>query len=115
MCAIQDNNALTYVMTYSVNDEGFEKTTKKCPANFQCFRNKKDDKRLIVPPYKKKYAVSSVLGNRYKGHKGTDGIMLATYNGKEGIWEYKVMNGKTYGEKNSAYLAGATKLLLLPR
>ncbi|MCQ2053890.1 MAG: hypothetical protein MJY82_01195 [Fibrobacter sp.] len=67
--AIQDDEALTYVMTYPVNDEGFEKTTKKCLADFQCFRNKKDNRRLIVPPNKKKYTVSSVLGNRYKGLK----------------------------------------------
>lgn len=111
---VRDGDANSYVMTYVVDDEGFEKTDKKCPKDFQCFRNRKDNKRLIVPPLGKKYEAASVLGNRYRGYPETDGIMLAV-RADDGVWDYRVLRGKTYGDYQSKYLAGVYKLLLLSR
>ena len=112
--AIQDKDAYTYVMNYMVDDEGFEKTDRKCPKNFQCFRNKKDNKRLVVPKRGEKYEVSKVLGTNFRGYPETDGILLATLVDDK-VWDYQTLNGKVYGEYRSKYLAAAYKLLLLSR
>ena len=111
---IQDKNAQSYVMNYAVNDEEFSKNTTKCIDGFQCFRNARDTKRLVVPTYGKKYEVAKVLGNNYRGYAETDGVLLAE-RAADGVWDYRVLNGKTYGEKRVKYLPSTMKLLLLPR
>ena len=55
-----------------------------------------------------------MLGNRYRGYPETDGIMLAV-RADDGVWDYRVLRGKTYGDYQSKYLAGVYKLLLLSR
>lgn len=99
--AIQDENAKTYVMNYPVNSESFVKTTTRCPSGFQCFENTQKNKRLIVPPQGKKYNASSVL-DKFSGYPKLDGIMLASRSNK-GIWEYDVLDGKTYGTFKELY------------
>lgn len=94
--AIQDDKAKTYVMTYPVNDENFKKVSENCPQEFQCFENTAKNKRLVISPQGVRYRVKDVL-NRFSGYPETDGIMLAWLNEKK-IWEYDVLDGKTYGE-----------------
>ncbi len=48
--SVRDKNANTFVMTYSVEKEGFVKTTDNCPKSCQCFENISKDKRVIIPP-----------------------------------------------------------------
>ena len=112
--AIQDEDAPSYVMNYAVDDEGFSRNSTKCIAGFQCFRNARDTKRLVVPTNGTKYEVAKVLGNSYRGYAETDGILLAE-RAADGVWDYRVLNGKTYGEKRVKYLPSTMKLLLLPR
>lgn len=109
--AIQDNDAKTYVMIYPVNGEDFTKTSENCPEGFQCFENIEKNKRLIIPPYGKKYKASSVLG-RFSGFPELNGIMLATRNEKK-IWEYDVLDGETFGEYEYAPDLPALRTLLL--
>ena len=97
-----------------VDDEGFEKTDRKCPKNFQCFRNKKDNKRLVVPKRGEKYEVSKVLGTNFRGYSESDGILLATL-ADDKVWVYRVLNGYVYGTLRGKYPAAAYKLLLLSR
>ena len=61
-----------------------------------------------------KYEVAKVLGNSYRGYAETDGILLAE-RAADDVWDYRVLNGKTYGEKRVKYLPSTMKLLLLPR
>ena len=111
---IQDKEAQSYVMNYAVDDEGFSRNSTKCIAGFQCFRNAGDTKRLVVPTNGTKYEVAKVLGNSYRGYAETDGILLAE-RAADDVWDYRVLNGKTYGEKRVKYLPSTMKLLLLPR
>ena len=111
---IQDKDAPSYVMNYAVDDEGFSRNTAKCIAGFQCFKNDGDTKRLVVPTNRTKYEVAKVLGNRYRGYTETDGVLLAE-RAADDVWDYRVLNGKTYGEKRVKYLPSTMKLLLLPR
>ena len=101
-------------MNYAVDDEGFSRNSTKCIAGFQCFRNAGDTKRLVVPTNGTKYEVAKVLGNSYRGYAETDGILLAE-RAADDVWDYRVLNGKTYGEKRVKYLPSTMKLLLLPR
>ena len=98
-------------MIYPVNGEDFTKVSDNCPENFQCFESIAKNKRLIVPPYGKKYKASSVLG-RFSGFPELNGIMLASRNEKN-IWEYDVLDGETFGEYEYAPDLPALRALLL--
>lgn len=59
--SLYDANAKTYVMIYPVAGSEFLKTSENCPKDYQCFENASAGKRLIVPPFGKKFDICDAV------------------------------------------------------
>ena len=88
--ALQDSNALTYVMTYGVDGFDMKRTERNCLGQYQCFENPEGSKRIVVAPYGHEITVGSVVEN-VKVQATTNGILLANYN--DGYWELRPIGG----------------------
>ena len=88
--ALQDSNALTYVMTYGVDGFDMKRTERNCLGQYQCFENPEGSKRIVVAPYGQEITVGNVVEN-VKVQATTNGILLASYN--DGYWELRPIGG----------------------
>lgn len=59
--SLYDANAKTYVMMYPVAGGEFLKTNDNCPKDYQCFENASTGKRLVVPPYGRKFDICDAV------------------------------------------------------
>ena len=59
--SLYDANAKTYVMMYPVAGGEFLKTNDNCPKDYQCFENASAGKRLVVPPYGRKFDICDAV------------------------------------------------------
>ncbi|WP_143394544.1 hypothetical protein [Fibrobacter intestinalis] len=106
-----DKDAATYVMTYAVDDENFEKTLLNCPKDYQCFENASANKRLIVPPRNSKFRICKALpANECSGEVKSSGITMMIKKSSHSWTADWVLDGKLTKNENSVEtdIAGVT-------
>lgn len=96
---LQDDDALTYVMTYDVNGLNMHKESEHCPEGFQCFENGDGTSRMVVPPHGSAYYLSSTFANSYAPIT-SNSIVIGTYSGF--TWTFKAIGGHMYTPNGSA-------------
>ncbi len=100
--SLYDQNAKTYVMTFVVNNENFEKTLLNCPKDYQCFENASANKRLIVPPRGAEFKICEALpANECSGNiKSSDITMMIKKSSNSWTADW-VLDGKLTKNENS--------------
>lgn len=96
-----DKDAKTYVMTYTVDDEGFEKTNENCPKDCQCFENASANKRLIVPPRGGMFDICDALSaNECSGNVKSSGVTMMVKESSRSWTANWVLDGKLTKSEN---------------
>ena len=108
-----DNHTKTYVMTYAVGNETFDKDVAYCPITaYQCFVNATKDMRVVVTPTGTPFKLCDVLPqNECSGDAESSGITMFV-KAPSGEWTTRwVLDGELYvKDKNTKVLLSSATM-----
>ena len=102
-----DEKTKTYVMSYSLGNETFDKDNSYCPtALYQCFVNTSKNMRVVVPPAGESFKLCDALPeNECFGETRSTGITMFVKN-PLGNWTTRwVLDGELLTAENASILA----------
>jgi len=102
-----DEKTKTYVMTYSLGDEFFDKDSSYCPTTlYQCFVNTSKNMRVVIPPAGESFKLCDVLPkNECSGDTRSTGITMFVRT-PHGEWTTRwVLDGELLTAEDASVLA----------